>query len=1183
MCPETLLDICAKVVAYYIPFQRIEERCQRIPEPVQARIIYWSFPRNERDICMYSSLSSDLLNCPSSNDSTLSEIPFYQGVRLFESESVENVLQVGFHLSGVVTVKSPLSSSNSSSSQSNYSQGGGSEKRYRVSITFDRCKITSVTCTCDSKDIFWCQHVVALTLYRIRNPNLVKLRVPISETLLQLDRQQLQKLIQYLISEHHTEVLPTAQRLTDEILQSHSNINRIAGAPDPTAGSCAEDEHSWHLDEEQVSEQVKSYLAQPQHAQLVRSNKQLNALFAKVKEMLRAKDSNAARMLRLITEQFLADPRLPTWRLQGVPVSEKCRPLWDQLGSLWVCVVLNPHATNRERQHWRNLLERWSKSSVCPLEDAVLKSTVRRGIKRRISVLEESSTDDDDDENLNNNNNERSRRNHANLSNSNHNSHSRQYGNASSSQLPRTIFHRALEASLLLWDDTHLRFILDNKSNMPFVPPPSCSNSVLFTSKGYPLWNEPIPTACARVEALRCHGYRQSALRLAVAVVRTMRRQQFEWQCKWQREQDFVTTACSNSDVCPNPIHCNTEGWLGNPLDPIGSLFDTLAEASLTFDQKPLDHYYPPFLGESSSQSSSVNSSHVQEEPAVLNVLNPIFNNDKPRYQHVVVPGSQHNETYLSLALEAALIALGQQRLMPPGSHAQEKAFRQENQLLMKLQDFDLDTNLVAVLRKQAFLLLEGGPFSGLGRGIHPESVPMHNFARYLFTALLQYDTELAYNVGLRAMRLPILENNDESSEAGGVSHSNVNVRSPRWHMLNQIEFQQRTLAATMLCAAKNDLGRLEMVLKSAQKNIHSYVHLFKLAESALNTAIPSDGRPRHIFLLKAAYELGLQVLRMTLHSLASQSNTVNSYKRRDVVKWMVLCATEVGLDALLTIMHKWSELFTPMEATMHVATPIMNPATVMKLGLDYRQQEDLSATARLLALQCAHKDPPNCALASLHLCENRPCDFETAYQTVLRAGSTGVMNSSQLFVVAKHMETRGSPPRAYKLALLAIKSVQISYNIDNHPSIGDIQWAFNLAMSLGKNELAGLIPILVKNVQCASVLSDILRRCSLGPPGFTAYMDGKRRCLKPLPMDRTPLRQLLEAAISAYVNSTHSRLTHISPRHYGDFIDFLSKARETFMLAPDGMMQFHSLIDNIKMAYKGKKKLMFLVKERFG
>jgi hypothetical protein len=50
-----------------------------------------------------------------------------------------------------------------------------------------------------------------------------------TETLLQMDRQQLQKFIQYLISEHHTEVLPTAQKLADEILQQRSEINQIPG------------------------------------------------------------------------------------------------------------------------------------------------------------------------------------------------------------------------------------------------------------------------------------------------------------------------------------------------------------------------------------------------------------------------------------------------------------------------------------------------------------------------------------------------------------------------------------------------------------------------------------------------------------------------------------------------------------------------------------------------------------------------------------------------------------------------------------------------------------------------------------------------------------------------------------------------------------------------------------------
>ncbi|CAG2175800.1 unnamed protein product, partial [Oppiella nova] len=344
------------------------------------------------------------------------------------------------------------------------------EKRYNVSITFDRCKITSVTCSCDTKDIFWCQHVVALALYRIRNASSVLLRVPISETLLQLDRQQLQKLLQYLIAEHHTEVLPTAQKLADEILQTRSIINKIAGAPDPTAGACAEDEHSWHLDEEQVSEQVRSYLSQGGY---YNANKQLNALFAKVKEMLRAKDSNGARMLRLITEQFLADPRLPIWRSQGTPMTDKCRQLWDQLGALWVCVVLNPHSTHSEKHHWRALLERWSRLHVCPLEDADFRP-LSVNSRRRIQIFDSSDEEEEEAD--------RSR------SNSSSRLHlgTRRSSNTTNSSLPRTIFHRALEASHLEWDDSHLRFILEHDGPVVIYEPHS---SDTFNYQGYPLWN----------------------------------------------------------------------------------------------------------------------------------------------------------------------------------------------------------------------------------------------------------------------------------------------------------------------------------------------------------------------------------------------------------------------------------------------------------------------------------------------------------------------------------------------------------------------------------------------------------------------------------------------------------------------------------------------------------------------
>lgn len=52
-----------------------------------------------------------------------------------------------------------------------------------------------------------------------------------------------------------------------------------SGAPDPTAGASVDDENCWHLDEEQVQEQVKLFLSQGGYHG---SGKQLNLLFSKV-------------------------------------------------------------------------------------------------------------------------------------------------------------------------------------------------------------------------------------------------------------------------------------------------------------------------------------------------------------------------------------------------------------------------------------------------------------------------------------------------------------------------------------------------------------------------------------------------------------------------------------------------------------------------------------------------------------------------------------------------------------------------------------------------------------------------------------------------------------------------------------------------------------------------------------
>ncbi len=88
--PESLLDLCARQVAATWPFEKIEQQYERIPEPVQERIVFWSFPRNERQICMYSSMA----RIPASEDE-YRQSSFYRGIKLLEHGCVRDVLQVG--------------------------------------------------------------------------------------------------------------------------------------------------------------------------------------------------------------------------------------------------------------------------------------------------------------------------------------------------------------------------------------------------------------------------------------------------------------------------------------------------------------------------------------------------------------------------------------------------------------------------------------------------------------------------------------------------------------------------------------------------------------------------------------------------------------------------------------------------------------------------------------------------------------------------------------------------------------------------------------------------------------------------------------------------------------------------------------------------------------------------------
>lgn len=56
---------------------------------------------------------------------------------------------------------------------------------------------------------------------------------------------------------------------------------------------------------------------------------------------------------------------------------------------------------------------------------------------------------------------------------------------------------------------------------------------------------------------------------------------------------------------------------------------------------------------------------------------------------------------------------------------------------------------------------------------VHPESVPMHTLARFLFASLLNQYVDLSFQVGLRAMRLPVLEDTNENAIDNGIENSN--------------------------------------------------------------------------------------------------------------------------------------------------------------------------------------------------------------------------------------------------------------------------------------------------------------------------------------------------------------------------------------------------------------------------
>lgn len=79
----SLTELAAKCVASHIPFELVEHVYPPVPEQLQLRIAFWSFPDNEEDIRLYSCLANG------------SADEFTRGEGLYRNRMVKDPLQIG--------------------------------------------------------------------------------------------------------------------------------------------------------------------------------------------------------------------------------------------------------------------------------------------------------------------------------------------------------------------------------------------------------------------------------------------------------------------------------------------------------------------------------------------------------------------------------------------------------------------------------------------------------------------------------------------------------------------------------------------------------------------------------------------------------------------------------------------------------------------------------------------------------------------------------------------------------------------------------------------------------------------------------------------------------------------------------------------------------------------------------
>jgi hypothetical protein len=133
---STLLETCARFVGQNLPFEAVQLHSQRIPEEVQTRVAYWSFPLSEERVL-------ECIKMMGVDDRTISRAEQLVGGessvpygRTHRGDFVNIVTQIGMYLTGCVEDSDEM--------------GLSDRDEFFVCVQFDRGCITSTMCSCMS-------------------------------------------------------------------------------------------------------------------------------------------------------------------------------------------------------------------------------------------------------------------------------------------------------------------------------------------------------------------------------------------------------------------------------------------------------------------------------------------------------------------------------------------------------------------------------------------------------------------------------------------------------------------------------------------------------------------------------------------------------------------------------------------------------------------------------------------------------------------------------------------------------------------------------------------------------------------------------------------------------------------------------------------------------------------------